>query len=233
MIKELNINHKQVNIQYPKTDIKELPVVILHAYNKEEGRVVFEKCEKLHCPNFILVSISNLDWNKEMTPWFAPKLNQHDEDCLGKADEYIEELTTEIIPKVEDYIKKDLRKNITYYAIAGYSLGGLFAVYATYKTDIFKKVVSASGSFWFPNFVEYIKENEMKSKIQSMYFSLGNKESKVRNQVLATVEENTKEIENIYHSQGIKTIYEENEGNHFSEPDLRMAKGIKWILDQK
>ncbi len=38
MIKELNINHKQVSIQYPKTDIKELPVVILHAYNEEEGR---------------------------------------------------------------------------------------------------------------------------------------------------------------------------------------------------
>lgn len=233
MIKELNINHKQVSIQYPKTDIKELPVVILHAYNEEEGRAVFEKCEKLHCPDFILISISHLDWNDEMTPWFAPKLNKHDEDCLGKADEYIEELTKEIIPKVENYIKKDLQKTIAYHAIAGYSLGGLFAVYATYKTDIFKKVASASGSFWFPNFVEYIKENEMKSKIQSMYFSLGNKESKVRNQVLATVEENTKEIENIYHSQGIKTIYEENEGNHFSEPDLRMAKGIKWILDQK
>ena len=232
MIKELNINHKQVNIQYPKTDIKELPVVILHAYNKEEGRVVFEKCEKLHCPNFILVSISNLDWNKEMTPWFAHKLNQHDEDFLGKADEYIEELTTEIIPKIEDYMKKELQKDITYYAIAGYSLGGLFAVYATYKTDIFKKVASASGSFWFPNFVEYIKENRMKSKVQSMYFSLGNKESKVRNQVLATVEEHTKAIENIYHSQGIETIYEENEGNHFHEADLRMAKGIKWILEE-
>ena len=89
---EDKINNKHVNIQCPKTDIKELPVVILHTYNEEEGRGVFEKCEKLHCPNFILVSISNLDWNNEMTPWFAPKLNQHDEDCLGTADEYIEEI---------------------------------------------------------------------------------------------------------------------------------------------
>lgn len=78
----------------------------------------------------------------------------------------------------------------------------------------------------------FVKENKMKSGIQSMYFSLGNKESKVRNQVLATVEKHTKEIENIYHSQGIKTIYEENEGNHFHEADLRMAKGIKWILEE-
>ena len=230
---EDKINNKNVNIRCPKTYIKELPVVILHAYNEEEGRAVFEKCEKLQCPNFILVSISNLDWNHEMTPWFAPKLNQHDEDCLGKANEYIRELTTEIIPRVEDYIKKNLQKDITYYAIAGYSLGGLFAVYATYKTDIFTKVASASGSFWYPNFVEFIKENKMKSEIQSIYFSLGNKESKVRNQVLATVEEHTKAIENIYHSQGIKTIYEENEGNHFHEADLRMAKGIKWILKEE
>ncbi len=232
MIKELNINHKQVSIQYSKTDIKELPVVILHAYNKEEGRAVFEKCKKLHCPHFILVSVSNLDWNHEMTPWFAPKLNQHDEDCLGKADKYIEKFKKEILPQVKKYIEQDLEKSIAYYAIAGYSLGGLFAVYAIYKTDIFMKVVSASGSFWFPNFVEFIKENKMKSKIQSMYFSLGNKESKVRNQVLATVEEHTKEIENIYRSQGIKTIYEENAGNHYHEADLRMAKGIKWILEE-
>ena len=29
----------------------------------------------------------------------------------------------------------------------------------------------------------------------------------------------------------IQTIYEENEGNHFTDATLRMAKGIKWIID--
>ena len=64
-----------------------------------------------------------------------------------------------------------------------------------------------------------------------MYFSLGNKESKVKNQVLATVEKNTIDLEKIYKNKGIQTIYEVNEGNHFQDAVLRMARGIKWILE--
>ena len=32
-------------------------------------------------------------------------------------------------------------------------------------------------------------------------------------------------------SKNIETLYEENEGNHFKDGVLRMAKGIKWILE--
>ena len=49
--------------------------------------------------------------------------------------------------------------------------------------------------------------------------------------MLATVQNNTKELEKMFDDKGIKTIYEENEGNHFQNADLRMAKGIKWILE--
>ena len=46
-----------------------------------------------------------------MSPWFAPKLNKNDVDCLGKADEYLELLLNKIIPSIEKYIKNNL-KNI-------------------------------------------------------------------------------------------------------------------------
>ena len=116
-------------------------------------------------------------------------------------------------------------------AIAGYSLGGLFAIYSVYKTTIFTRIASASGSFWFPKFIAFAQENKLKADVKKIYFSLGNKESKVKNKVLATVENNTKELEKLLNDKGIKTIYEENEGNHFQNADLRMAKGIKWILE--
>ena len=64
-----------------------------------------------------------------------------------------------------------------------------------------------------------------------MYFSLGNRESKVSNAVLKKVLDNTKELERFYHDKGIETLYEENPGNHFQDPAFRMAKGIKWTLD--
>ncbi len=230
MNKQFKIEDKIIDIYYNNTNLKELPVVILNTYGNE-GEDVWNICKELKCNEFILVAISNLDWNNDMSPWFAPKLNKNDVDCLGNADEYINVLINYIIPTVKKIIINELNFKIRYYAIAGYSLAGLFSVYIVYKTDIFKRIASASGSFWFPNFIEFVKSNNISSNIEKIYFSLGNKESKVRNQVLATVENNTKEIERIYNLKGINTIYVENEGNHFKEVSLRMAKGIKWILD--
>ena len=230
MVKKFNIENKDVCIHYNKTNASQLPVVILNTYGNE-GEDVFDKCRSIDSKEYILVSISNLDWNNDMSPWFAPKLNKNDVDCLGKADEYLELLLNKIIPSIEKYVKNNLKISIQYYGIAGYSLAGLFAVYSGYKTDMFSKIASASGSFWFPNFVEFVKENNISVNVDKIYFSLGNKESKVRNQVLSKVEENTIELEKIYHSKKIQTIYEENEGNHFTDATLRMAKGIKWIID--
>ena len=58
-----------------------------------------------------------------------------------------------------------------------------------------------------------------------------NKESKTKNLLMAKVEENTRFAEKYYNNKNIKTIYEENEGNHFQDVAYRIAKGIKWILN--
>ena len=230
MEKEFKIENKIVNIYYRENYLKELPVVILNTFGNE-GKEIWEKCKDIDCKGFILVAISNLDWNNEMTPWLAKKINKNGEDFLGKADEYMQILLKAIIPEIKKYIEENLKVKIKNYTIAGYSLAGLFAIYASYKTDTFSRIVSASGSLWFPKFINFVKENKISSNVEKIYFSLGNKESKVKNNVLQTVGENTKEIERIYKSQGLKTIYEENEGNHFKDATLRMAKGIKWILE--
>jgi hypothetical protein len=82
---------------------------------------------------------------------------------------------------------------------------------------------------WFPGFLEYAKDNELKATLDKVYFSLGDKEAKTRNQVLQTVEVHTKEVADLLDGLGIETIFELNEGNHFKDADLRLAKGIKWI----
>ena len=71
--------------------------------------------------------------------------------------------------------------------IAGYSLAGLFALYAIYQTDLFSHVGSMSESLWFPGMKEYIFSHEPKCRPDCMYFSLGDKESKTRNTVLKSV----------------------------------------------
>ena len=47
-------------------------------------------------------------------------------------------------------------KSRTYY-IGGYSLAGLFSLWAAYQTDVFSGFAAASPSVWFPGFIEYMK----------------------------------------------------------------------------
>lgn len=230
-MQEFNIENKIVRIYFNKTNSNELPVIILNTYG-DEGEEVFNKCISINSKEYILVSISNLDWNNDMSPWFAPKINKNGEEFLGKADNYLTFLINKIIPVIKKYIKDDLNISIKYYGIAGYSLAGLFAIYSGYKTDMFSRIASASGSFWFPGFIEFVEENSISSNINKIYLSLGDKESKVRNQVLAKVEDNTIELKRMYKEKGINTIYEVNPGNHFTDGSMRMAKGIKWILGE-
>ena len=37
-------------------------------------------------------------------------------------------------------------------------------------------------------------------------------------------------LTNEYKNKGIETTFEMNPGNHFKDADLRLAKGIAWIL---
>ena len=79
--------------------------------------------------------------------------------------------------------------------------------------------------------IHYGRKNEMLVKPDRVYFSLGDKEAKTRNQMLCTVEASTKEICELIKNNGIESIFEMNEGNHFKDADLRLAKGIKWICE--
>ena len=121
---------------------------------------------------------------------------------------------------------------ISWRGIAGYSLGGLFAIYSLYITDSFSRAASMSGSLWFPGFREYVLTHEMKITPRCLYFSLGNRENKTRNPYMKTVRDNTEEIEAFYKGKGIDTVFELNPGNHFRDGIKRTAAGIAWILSR-
>ncbi len=222
------IDQKNIEIFYNENDCSTVPVIILNTFNNE-GNEVWQECQKQKIKDFILVAISEIDWNDDMTPWECPPLYKGDSYCHGYADKHLKLIEEEITPTVQKYINDKLQKKIAYFGIAGYSLGGLFAVYSGYKTNIFKRIISASGSMWYPNFSEYVISNKINKNIDKIYFSLGNKEKESKIKLLQTVEDKTKEIQN-HLGQNITSVYEENEGNHFQDTTLRVVKGIKWIL---
>ena len=203
------------------------PIIYLNTFSGE-GLKVYEAAQATGCPPFTLVAISDLDWNHDMVPWDSPPVFRNAESCTGGADDYLRHLTTEIIPTAE----KELAGVPSWRGIAGYSLAGLFALYAIYRTDMFSRVGCISGSLWFPGFKEYIFSHEPKSRPDCIYFSLGDKEAKTRNPILKTVQENTEEIWAFYQSKGIDTVFQLNPGNHFVQGIERTVAGIQWLLSK-
>lgn len=204
------------------------PVIYLNTVN-EEGKAVWDQCQHIGCPAFSLVAVSDIQWNHDMSPWSIPPISKGDTPCTGGADAYLALLIEKILPAVEERIGGKPK----YSALAGYSLAGLFAVYASYHTDAFARIISASGSFWFPKFIDYVKEHEMRRVPEKIYFSLGDKEAHTKNPYLSSVEERTKMLYEYYRQQGIPTTFILNPGNHFNKPNRRIAEGILWILDGK
>ena len=205
----------------------DLPIIYPNTFS-DEGQKVYETAQAADCPPFSLVAISDLEWNHDMAPWDSSPAFKNAEPCTGGADDYLRLLTEEIIPTAE----KELAGVPFWRGIAGYSLAGLFALYAIYQTDLFSQVGSMSGSLWFPGMKEYIFSHEPKHQPDCVYFSLGDKESKTRNPVLRNVRQNTEEIQAFYQDNGIDTVFQLNPGNHYDHAAERTAAGIAWMLSR-
>ena len=162
-----------------------------------------------------LTAVRINNWNNDLSPWEAPAVFGK-ENFGGGASKTL----CELMELCEDKGKR--------YFIGGYSLAGLFALWAAYQTDVFKGVAAASPSIWFPQFTDYMQKHRIQSRY--VYLSLGNKESKTRNQVMATVGDRIQEAQSILNNQGVSSILEWNQGNHFKEPDLRTARAFAWLI---
>lgn len=219
-----HIKDKHITL-YPSSE-KDAPLIVLHVF--EENEPIYEAIKEKTSQPFSLLVIAHLDWDADMSPWIAPPLFKGDHGCSGKADLYLETLLNEIMP----WALSHLENKPTYKALAGYSLAGLFSIYALYHTDIFSRIASASGSFWFPNFLEYVKDHELKEEPDYIYFSLGDKEARTRHALLKTVEEHTASLVSYYKEKGIKTDFEMNPGNHIQDAMNRMAKAIASLLEE-
>jgi len=223
MIKQtLVIGSRLVSVFSPD-DCKDCP--ILYTFLQEDRMQPL--ADSLGDAKIILAVIDQVNWNNELSPWPAPAAFRTEGDFEGGADSFLEELTGIIVPAVE----KSLGFVPRFRALAGYSLAGLFAVYALYRTDVFNRAASISGSLWYDGFLEFMKDNRPLQIPEQVYFSLGDRERITKNPRLAKVEECTFEAERLLQSSGIKTIFEMNPGSHFADITERITRGIKWIIE--
>ena len=174
--------------------------------------------EELSENPFHLITVKVDSWNNDLSPWKAPAVFGN-EDFDGGADNMLQKILA---------LTGDRDK--TYY-IGGYSLAGLFSLWAAYQTDVFSGVAAASPSVWFPGFTEYIKKNKIHTG--KVYLSLGDREEKTRNPVMSKVGDSIREIYDWYTAKGVNCCLEWNKGNHFKDPDIRTAKAFAWIKNRK
>lgn len=216
---KFNICNKEITL-YKSIDIN-APLIVFNTF-EGDGEGVYQALQNMGCTSLNLLVIGNIDWNHDMSPWYMPSIYSKEKSFSGGADEYLKLLIDKILPRVKELMDGEPK----FTGIAGYSLSGLFAVYAMYKTDVFDRVACMSGSLWFHDFIEYCKRNEYKRLPDKICFSLGDKEANTRNPVLKTVEYNTRELSEYFKNLGSEVIFELNKGNHFTDTVLRSARDV-------
>lgn len=175
--------------------------------------IYFFMAERIHLEpvrNVEIVLVYPYDWNSQMTPW---KYNGTGMEKTGEGDRFIEAF-------MDIFGSKDKNRYI-----GGYSLGGLMAMYMAYRCDGFDGVASVSGSMWYPGAIEFFSEKSIKENIKKVYISIGKKEALTKNSERAAVEANTVRLVNVLEKK-CETVFEMNEGGHFTDTVKRVEKAI-------
>ena len=194
-------------------------IVLIHPTSENELEGLeneFLEITKRCDVKFRLIAAGIDNWNSELSPWKAPSVFGKEPFGNGAS-----KTLSSLLALCSD-------KNKTYY-IGGYSLAGLFSLWSAYQTDIFKGIAAVSPSMWFPGIIEYMQDNQIKT--DTVYLSLGDKEEKTRNPIMATVGDRIRIANELLNKRNVNSFLEWNEGNHFKDADLRMAKGFAWLLN--
>jgi predicted alpha/beta superfamily hydrolase len=209
---------------------EETPFVVYCNSVNDGWTEILNQCHNMGCPPFHFCLISDLNWDEEMSPWPCEKVVSSRDHFTGQAPQYLKWMLETVVPRIEERISKNLSSEVLRNVLAGYSMAGLFALYAPYLTSKFEGVVSASGSVWFPDFAAFVEGHEMQKVPEALYLSIGDQESMTKKKYLSETVNLTKELYEYYLNKGIKTTFELNAGNHFKDYEWRLAKGIAWTL---
>ena len=116
--------------------------------------------------------------------------------------------------------------------LGGYSLGGLFALWAAYRTESFDGICAVSPSLWVRGWDAYAEERV--ACADAVYLSLGDKEERARTVRMAAVGDCVRRQASRLTRQFAegKTVFEWNRGGHFDDEPGRMARGLAWTAER-
>lgn len=193
------------------------PIVYAHM-DPEEAAALAGRLDQV-----TLAAVEGANWNDDLTPWPGKAVFRGQPGFGGGAGAHLAKLIGEVIPRVEETLRPSARM------IAGYSLAGMFALYAALETAAFDAAASVSGSLWYPGFVEYVEKAG--TAPGCAYLSVGDRERLGRNPAFHSIEDCTRRVEAILSQRGAYTCFRCNPGGHFENSIGRMEDAVRWMAE--
>ncbi|MCR5351813.1 MAG: esterase [Bacteroidales bacterium] len=161
------------------------------------------------------------DWAIDLMPWPDRKISRDERagQCAGQTLRFIRDV---ILPRYPGLPV----------VLGGYSLAGLFALWASMQCDAFTAIAAASPSLWTEGWIPYAREHAPHS--QAVYLSLGDREETSKNQAIARVGDCVRMQQELLRKQlgdeRCTLVWEQ--GGHFSDNAGRLARAFAWCLTQ-
>ena len=214
-------------IQLYDCNLSKAPIIYMLAHQIDPTLLSLLQEKPLSPFSLACIEISESQWNTLLAPWDTPKNFPKYLRCQGGAKDFLKTLIENIVPQIQAHLSHPCGLQ----TIAGYSLAGLFSVFAMCQWDQVAGVCAVSGSFWYPDFQAWFLEHIPTHLPRCVYFSTSEKEWDSKNSRLSSLKFTLETMEKSLAQKGVKTICQINSGNHFQNATLRLATGIEWMLN--
>lgn len=198
-------------------------ILFLQPVDEHDGALPDSEAAAMEgCPlPFALAAFSVEDWNRELSPWEAPPVFGKVPFGGGAEDtlRFVERLLPVLLARLA------LGDDVPVF-LGGYSLAGLFALWAATRTEVFSGVAAASPSVWFPGWLDYVEAHPIRA--DTIYLSLGDREERTKNPTMATVGQRIRALHGLLQAEHTVTL-EWNRGNHFQDSEKRTARAFLWL----
>ena len=172
---------------------------------------------------FLLVTIELEDWTIDLMPWPDGNISR-DLEAGKHGQETLDYILQGLLPELER------RYGPRPVILGGYSLGGLFALWAATRADRFRAIAAASPSVWIHGWIPFAKKN--KPMAEAVYLSLGDREEHVKNQAIARVGDNIRAYYELLRThldpEHCTLVWEE--GGHFNDNAGRLARAFAYSV---
>lgn len=193
---------------------------------------------------FAMVFFDCVEWARALMPW-ADDAVSRDAEVGRHAPDTLRFIEHTLLPWLRE------RFGALPCIIGGYSLGGLFALWAARNTDAFTAVAAASPSLWIKGWGEYAAAHPIlppkattqhstlniphsESRSSAIHLSLGDREEHCRNQRMKRIGDCVRAEHSLLCQQLSPTAVtlRWHEGGHFGAEAERTAEAFAWCIEQ-